>query len=155
MYRGQETHPIRVNARYEMNSANSFFFKKFQKPCLQTDGQTDGGQTSGWIQYTPIPPSVGRRYNKWYDCWDCGPKWACNRYISWFFKGFRHCGYLFKRVCGVQDIALKWFELSNRLQYVTLNNVKLDTETVYCGVQQGWSLCAHYCFSEHFDTRPL
>ena len=37
---GQETHPIRVNARYEMNWVNSFF-KKFRKPCLQTDGQTD------------------------------------------------------------------------------------------------------------------
>ena len=38
---GQETHPIRVNARYEMNWAN-IFFKKFRKPsCLQTDGRTD------------------------------------------------------------------------------------------------------------------
>ena len=34
------------------------FFTKFQKPRLQTDGQT-----SGWIQYTPIPPSVDRGYN--------------------------------------------------------------------------------------------
>ena len=49
MNRVQETHPIRVNASYEMNWANSFF-KKFQK---RTDGQT-----SGWIQYTPIPPSM-------------------------------------------------------------------------------------------------
>ena len=41
MYRGQETHPTRVNARYEMNWANSFF-KKYRKPCrLQTDGRTD------------------------------------------------------------------------------------------------------------------
>ena len=31
MYRGQETHPIRINARYEMNWANSFF-KNFRKP---------------------------------------------------------------------------------------------------------------------------
>ena len=31
MFRGQETPPIRVNARYEMNWANSFF-KKLQKP---------------------------------------------------------------------------------------------------------------------------
>ena len=31
MYRGQETHPISVNARYEMNWANNFF-KKFRKP---------------------------------------------------------------------------------------------------------------------------
>ena len=40
MYRGQVTHPIRVNARYEMIWANGFF-KKFRKPCLQTDGRTD------------------------------------------------------------------------------------------------------------------
>ena len=33
MYRGQETHPIRINARYEMNWANSFF-KKFRKPNI-------------------------------------------------------------------------------------------------------------------------
>ena len=52
MYRGQETHPIRINARYEMNWANSFF-KKFRKPCLQTDRRTDR-QTWGWIQYTPF-----------------------------------------------------------------------------------------------------
>ena len=31
MYRVQEIHPIKVNARYEMNWANSFF-KKFRKP---------------------------------------------------------------------------------------------------------------------------
>ena len=31
MYQGQETHPIRINARYEMNWANNFF-KNFQKP---------------------------------------------------------------------------------------------------------------------------
>ena len=30
-YRGQETHPIRINARYEINWDNSFF-KKFRKP---------------------------------------------------------------------------------------------------------------------------
>ena len=38
--RGQETHPIRINTRHEMNWANRFF-KKFRKPCLQTDGRTD------------------------------------------------------------------------------------------------------------------
>ena len=74
MYRGQETYPIRVNTRYEMNWANSFF-KKYQKPCLQTDGQTDG-QTSGWIQYTPILPSVEQGYNMFMfmqelSCMDC------------------------------------------------------------------------------------
>ena len=41
MNRGEETHPIRVYATYEMNWANSFYFKKFRKPCLQTDGRTD------------------------------------------------------------------------------------------------------------------
>ena len=39
-----------------MNCTNSFF-KKFRKPCLQMDARTDV-QTSGWIQYTPIPPLV-------------------------------------------------------------------------------------------------
>ena len=34
MYRGQETHPIGVNARYEMNCANVFFFKKFRNPIF-------------------------------------------------------------------------------------------------------------------------
>ena len=33
MNRGQETHPIRVNARDEMNWANSFY-KKFRKPQI-------------------------------------------------------------------------------------------------------------------------
>ena len=48
-----------------MNWANSFR-EKLRKPCLQTDGRTDrrtDGQTSGWIQYTPFPPSVERGYN--------------------------------------------------------------------------------------------
>ena len=43
MYRGQETHPIRVNARYEMNWANSFL-KKFRKPHFF--GQIFGHQTA-------------------------------------------------------------------------------------------------------------
>ena len=43
MTRGQQTHPIRVNARYEINWANSFF-KKFWKPCLQMNGLTDRHQ---------------------------------------------------------------------------------------------------------------
>ena len=40
---------------------------------------------------------------------------------------------------GVQDIALKWFDsyLSNRLQYVTYNNVKSDKQNVKCRVPQG------------------
>ena len=40
---------------------------------------------------------------------------------------------------GVQHIALKWFDscLSNRLQYVTYNNVKSDKENVKCVVPQG------------------
>ena len=69
MNRGQLTHPIRVNARYEMNWANSFFSSKSSGNlvCRRTDGQADGqtdGQTSGWIQYTSIPPSVERGYKK-------------------------------------------------------------------------------------------
>ena len=54
MNRGQETHPIRVNARYEMNWVNSFF-KKFRKPCLQTDGRTDG-RTDRHRGESNIPP---------------------------------------------------------------------------------------------------
>ena len=40
---------------------------------------------------------------------------------------------------GVENIALKWFDsyLSNRLLYVTYNNVKSDKENVKCGVPQG------------------
>ena len=72
--RGQETHPIRRNARYEMNWANVFFFSKssgnlvyrrtstVKLTASRTDKRTDG-QTSGWIQYTPIPPSVEWGYN--------------------------------------------------------------------------------------------
>ena len=52
------------------------FFKKFRKPCLQTDEQTDG-QTSGWIQYTPISPSVERGYNN-----VCTKVW-CHFSIQW------------------------------------------------------------------------
>ena len=40
IYRGQETHSIKVNARYEMNWANSFF-KKFGNPIF---GQIFGHQ---------------------------------------------------------------------------------------------------------------
>ena len=39
MNRGQETQPIRVNARNEMNWAYSFFLKVPE--TLSTDGQTD------------------------------------------------------------------------------------------------------------------
>ena len=40
---------------------------------------------------------------------------------------------------GVKDTALKWFDsyLTNRLQYVTYNNIKSDKERVKCGVPQG------------------
>ena len=54
MNRGHETHPIRVNARYEMNWANSFFFK-FRKPCLQTDRRTDR-RTDRHRGESSIPP---------------------------------------------------------------------------------------------------
>ena len=54
MYRGQETHPIKVNARYEMNWANSFF-KKFRKPHFrqifgyQRAGNELGTQKCIWV----------------------------------------------------------------------------------------------------------
>ena len=54
MYRGQETHPIRVNARYAMNWAYTFF-KKFRKPCLQTDWRTDT-RTDRHRGESSIPP---------------------------------------------------------------------------------------------------
>ena len=54
MYRGQETRPIRINAKYEMNWANSFF-KKFRKPCLQTNGRTDR-RTDRHRGESSIPP---------------------------------------------------------------------------------------------------
>ena len=44
----QETHPIRVNARYEINWTN-IFFQNVRETSLQTDGQTV--RTDG--QYTP------------------------------------------------------------------------------------------------------
>ena len=77
MHRGQETHPIRVYDKYEMNWSNSFFKKSGNLVYRRRDGRTDGqtdGQTSGWIQYTPIPPSVERGYNKSESFW-C---WARN-----------------------------------------------------------------------------
>ena len=43
MYRGQETHPIRINARYEMNWANSYF-KKFRKPDFRPNIWPPEGQ---------------------------------------------------------------------------------------------------------------
>ena len=58
IYRGQETPPIRVKAWYEMNWANSFF-KKFQKPCLQTDGRTDRHHGESSIPPFPLRWSGG------------------------------------------------------------------------------------------------
>ena len=34
MYRGQETHPIRINARYEMNLVNSYLKKNSGNPIF-------------------------------------------------------------------------------------------------------------------------
>ena len=53
--------PLRVDAKYEMNWANSFFSKRSENLVYRRiDGRTvrrTEGQTSGWIRYTPIPPS--------------------------------------------------------------------------------------------------
>ena len=52
MNRGQETHPIRVNATYEINWANSFFSKSsgilvYRRMDGRTNGRTDiGGESS-------------------------------------------------------------------------------------------------------------
>ena len=54
MNNGQETHPMKVNARYEMNWANSFF-KHFRKACLQMDGRTDR-RTDRHRGESTIPP---------------------------------------------------------------------------------------------------
>ena len=47
MYRGQETHPIRVNARYVMNETNSFF-KKFRKPYFRPNIWPPEGRKWGY-----------------------------------------------------------------------------------------------------------
>ena len=52
--RGHETYPIRVNARYEMNWANSLFSKSSGKPVYWWTGRWMDEQTSGCIQHTPI-----------------------------------------------------------------------------------------------------
>ena len=75
MNKGQGTHPIRVNAMYEMNWAN-IFFKKFRKPCLQTDGRTYGW-TDRHRGESSIPPFHLR--------WSEGIKITCNilSIITW------------------------------------------------------------------------
>ena len=52
--RGPETYPISINPRDEMNWANSFC-EKLRKPCLQTDGRTDG-RTDRHQGESSIPP---------------------------------------------------------------------------------------------------
>ena len=60
-----------------------------------------------------------------------------------FSKAFDtiHHGILLKKLKSydVKDTALKWFDsyLTNRLQYVTYNNIKSDKVKVKCGVPQG------------------
>ena len=43
------------------------------------------------------------------------------------------------RKCGIQGVELQWFSdyLFNRLQYVTYNNHKSQSEKIICGVLQG------------------
>ena len=64
MDRGQEIRPIRVNAIcMKWIEPIVFFFKNSGNLVdRRTDGQTDG-ETSGWIQYTHIPPSVELGFN--------------------------------------------------------------------------------------------
>ena len=58
---GQEIHPIRAYASYEMNCA--VFLKNFGNLVyIRIDGRM-GGQTSRYIKYSPIQPSVERGYN--------------------------------------------------------------------------------------------
>ena len=70
MNRGQDTHPKRVNAKYEMKNANSFSFQEVPE-ILSTGGQIHrwkDGWTNGWTdvrmnQVYPLLLSVERGYN--------------------------------------------------------------------------------------------
>ena len=61
--RGQETHPIRINARYEIDWANSFSKSSGNLVYRRTDGQTMRTD----IGLNPVyPPSVERGYKKFH-----------------------------------------------------------------------------------------
>ena len=79
MYRGQETHPIRINARYEMNWANCFFKSSGNPIFGQIFGhQRDENEARNTKMYRgkeTHPIRVNARYEM---------KWANN-----FFKKFR------------------------------------------------------------------
>ena len=51
MCRGQETHPIRVNARYEMNWANSFSKSSGNLVYRETDRRTDRHRVESSIPF--------------------------------------------------------------------------------------------------------
>ena len=60
-----------------------------------------------------------------------------------FFKAFDtvHHSILLKilYIYGIRGLALQWFEryLSSRVQYVTYNSIKSESEIIKCGVPQG------------------
>ena len=62
---------------FSKSSGNLVYRRTEGQTARRTDRLTDG-QTSGWIQYTPIPPLVERGYNK-------------NQYTCYTVYGGLHC----------------------------------------------------------------
>ena len=97
MYKGQETHLIRVNAKYEMNWANSFFQKvpetPFSAKYLATRGPKMRPGKRKWIGVKRLTPKVNARYEM---------NWANS-----FFKKFREpCLQTDGRTDGRTDIGV-------------------------------------------------